>query len=84
MWVVYDWSEGVVGLYDTEEKAMKEYEEYKANNEAFFDEEFDGEEELFVAKINHRFHAVDTGEEVLDEDGNKTGDTYWGWKEDVY
>lgn len=84
MWVVYDWLYGVVGMFEKEEEALKEYEKYKADNQAHFSREFEGEEELFVAKISKRLYAYDTGKEIIDDDGNITSGTYREWKEDAY
>ena len=82
MWMVYDWSEGLIGYYDTEEEAMKIYDEYKGSNELACDGEFYGDEDIVVAKVRKRFYSEDTGEPVEAEDDK--GDTYWAWKEDTY
>jgi hypothetical protein len=88
MWLVYDWSDGLIGLFDTEEEALQTYEEYKDLNQSAFDGEFEGGEEVIIAKVNKRFYASDTGNPVLkeDEEGNEypTIDTWWEWKEDVH
>jgi hypothetical protein len=87
MWIVYDWSDGLIGIFDNYEEAEKQYQGYKEHNQTYTDGEFDGEEEVILAKIDKRFFARDTGKPVMkeDEEGNEvpTKDTWWEWKEDV-
>jgi hypothetical protein len=87
MWIVYDWSEGLCGIFETKEEAEKEYEALKESNRTQCDE-FYGEEEVILAKVEKRFYGYDTKKPVWveDEHGNEieSADTYWGWKEDVH
>jgi hypothetical protein len=88
MWIVYDWSDGLIGIFDNYEEAEKQYNEYKEDNTYQFDGEFDGGEEVILAKIKKRFYANDTREPVKmsDDEGIKhlTGNTWWEWKEDIF
>jgi uncharacterized protein YbaR (Trm112 family) len=88
MWMVYDWSDGLVCIVDSYEEAEKQYQEYKKLSQTYHDGEFDGAEEVIIAKIDKRFYARDTEKPVMleDEEGNETptGDTWWEWKEDKF
>ncbi len=87
-WIVYDWSDGLVCIVDSYEKAEKEYQTYKKHNQTYSDGEFDGDEEVIIAKIDKRFYARDTNEPVMKEDENgkevPSSDNYWEWKEDKF
>ena len=80
MWIVYDWSDGLIGIFNDYEKAEKEYEEYKKHNKEQVDGEFDGGEEVILAKIDKRFYVYDTKKPVP----SSTGNTFWKWKEDKF
>lgn len=80
MWIVYDWSDGLVGIFNDYEKAEKEYQEYKKHNKEQVDGEFNGDEEVIIAKIDKRFYVYDTKRPVPTSPEN----TYWEWKEDKF
>jgi hypothetical protein len=88
MWIVYDWSDGLIGVFKTYEEAKKEYDQYKDINEGSYDGEFYGDEEVILAKVYKRFYAHDTKKPIILEDSNgekyDSGDTYWAWKEDGF
>lgn len=80
MWIVYDWSDGLVGIFNDYEKAEKEYQEYKKHNKEQVDGEFEGDEEVILARIDKRFYVYDTKIPVPSSAEN----TYWEWKEDKF
>lgn len=80
MWIVYDWSEGLIGIFETYKEAEKEYQAYKQHNKDQIDGEFYGEEEVILAKINKRLYAYDTKKHIP----LSVEHTYWDWKEDEF
>lgn len=91
LWMVSDYQEGVVGIYEKEQEAVKVYEKTKKLLRQYFHDtnnEFDGDERIILSKIVKQLYSHDTGEPVTKEDqeGNEveTGKTYWDFKEETY
>ena len=90
MWMVFDYENGLVGIFEKHEDAEREYRVIKAQMEddVLDNGEFDMTERLVLARVEKHLYARDTKEPVMEEDANgneiKTKDTYWGWKEDIY
>jgi hypothetical protein len=85
MWLVYDWSDGLVGIFEHYSMAKKEYEAYVELNKRELDDEFYGDELVVLARVERQLFSYDTKKAVIkfDENGQeyKGDSTYWDWKE---
>lgn len=90
MWIVYTHDEGLDGIYDSYEEALRSYESHKEAIKDYVqsDGEFSTDELVVLAKVEKHLYSADTFNPVTkeDADGNEvaTGDTYWEFKEDDY
>jgi hypothetical protein len=84
MWMVWSDDQGLCGIFDNRDEALKEYESLMESHIDSFDGEFAGEERVVLSKIERQLYCYDTRRPVVDGDGVKTGDTYWDWDEDKY
>lgn len=89
MWMVHTYDEGLIGIFDTYEEALKEYKIQKEAVEDYVrgENEFSSDECVVLAKVEKHFYSYDTKKPVMieDDEGNEqpTKDTYWDFKEDT-
>lgn len=81
-WIVVDSEDGLMGVFDNHEEALREYEKCKEFQEGIVadSEVFEGNERVVLAKIERDFYGVDSGEKADDSDDVNV----WVWKEDVH
>ncbi|MEF2965060.1 hypothetical protein V3851_04385 [Paenibacillus sp. M1] len=81
-WVVFSHEEGLIGIFDNYDEALKEYKDSKDAYENYVYEngEHDPNEDIILAAINKRFYSYDTKNPT--EDSATT--TYWDFKEDCF
>lgn len=89
MWIVWDWSEGLVGVYEKHYEAFNVYEELKALNKEIAQSECDlnGEERLILAKVEKQFYSFDTKKKMpVYFEGKEVYSpyTYWDFKEESF
>lgn len=90
MWIVYDNEEGLVGVYDNHDEALKEYTKCKNAQMDWVHEEggFSTDETVILAKVEKHFYGYETDKKAIDYDENgeefETDDNCWDWKEDTY
>lgn len=90
MWMVFAYDEGLIGIFDTYEDALKEYKIQKESVEDYVrgENEILSDECVVLAKIEKHFYSFDTNQPVMveDDEGNEqyTNDTYWDFKEDTF
>ncbi|MCM3045190.1 hypothetical protein [Bacillus altitudinis] len=77
LWMVYDHEEGLVGLFDDIEEALKVYEHKKNSFKKYIDETFyvfEGDERIVLSKVIKQCYSYEDADKV-------TGITYWNFKE---
>ncbi len=90
MWIVYDYEDGLVGIFEDNVKAQEEYEACVNNAKEYVerDGQFNLDERIILAKVERQTYGHETDEKVIEYDDNgeemETDENYWGWKEDIY
>lgn len=90
MWMVYDNEDGLVGIYDTYEEALMDYEKYKEIQKDYVqnETEFTSDEQVILAKIKKQLYSYETDNKATDydDDGNEieSDENMWDWKETSY
>ncbi|OAK70077.1 hypothetical protein [Lederbergia galactosidilytica] len=90
MWMVYDFEDGLVGIFEDKIKAVKEYKAYVESAKEYVDREgqFSLDERVILAKVERQIYGYETDEKATgyDENGEEfeTGDNLWDWKEEIY
>ena len=87
--MVYDNEDGLIGIFDSYEKALHEYNLCKEVQKEYVqrNNEFTTDEIIVIAKVERQFYGYETNEKVVDYDENgeefETVDNSWDWKEDT-
>ncbi len=90
MWIVYDSVDGLVGIFDNYEEAIREYAGCVNTQKDLVSDEgwFTLDENVILAKVVRHLYGYETNEKAVtyDENGEEieTEDNLWDWKEDVY
>lgn len=90
MWMVWDWEDGLVGLFEDRIKAEEEYEAYVNSAKDYVEREgqFNLDERVILAKVKRQIFGYETNEKATSYDENgeefEIDDNLWDWKEEIY